>query len=181
MKKECSGFVFLMTLCIILVISLLLFTVMHQVLLYGKAINRLEIHHQRFYQIEDTMKYLIQLKPDLIGENCIINAQSANKAITLLSRKEGCLLINNGVQYRYLIEKLGNFPCLVVHQNEQSKATHHTRITLLQNPDEIHPMSSVLQIRHIKMTNSLSCLGEEREVSSGISSWRYLADYQYLE
>lgn len=176
--KKCNGFIFLMTLCTILVVSLLLLTVMHHVLLYGKAINRQEIQHQRFYQLEDTMLHLAQLKTNMIEKKCIVNKKNGNKVIELLYQKEGCSLVNGDIQYQYIIEDLGEFPCLVVQQNEQTSATRHTRITVLQSADEMHPVTSVLQVRNIKKITPLPCQSEVLKVSSGISSWRYVADYQ---
>lgn len=181
MIKRSHGFIFLMTLCTILVISMLLLTIMHQVLLYGKAINRQEIQHQHFYQIEDTMRYLARLKPELVDRKCIINKKNGNKVIELLFKKEGCSLMNGGIQYQYLIEDLGEFPCLVVHQDELIKATRHNRISMLRRADDIHPMNTVLQVRTIKVIDSLPCQSEEHRVSPGISSWRYIANYQYHE
>jgi hypothetical protein len=178
MMKKFNGFIFLMTLCTILVVSLLLLTVMHHVLLYGKAINRQEIQHQRFYQLEDTMLHLAQQKTNMIEKQCIVDQKNGNKVIEILVKKEGCSLVNGDIQYQYIIEDLGEFPCLVVRQNEQTNATRHTRITLLQSADEIHPVTSVLQVRNIKKITPLPCQSEVLKVSSGISSWRYIADYQ---
>ncbi len=179
MRNESHGFVFLITLATIFIISLLLLTCMHHVLLYGKAINRQEAQHQRFYQIEDTMRYLVQLKPEMIQKKCMVHGKSANQTMELLAKKQGCTLINAALQYHYLIEDLGVFPCLVVAQEQQLKATRHTRITVLQNADDLHPLISILQVRTIKIIDPLPCQKEVHKVHQGISSWRYMADYQH--
>lgn len=179
MNKGCKGFIFLMTLCTILVISLLLLTCMQHVLLYGKAINRQELQHQNFYQLEALVNQLAQTKFYDMNKECIVHGKGANNVIGSLFNNKGCQLINGDSQYRYFIEDLGVFPCLIVVRDGQSYPTHHFRITVLHGADEHQPVTSIVQVRTIKESIAVRCEREEHRVAEGISSWRYFPDYQH--
>ncbi|KTD31702.1 hypothetical protein Lmor_2578 [Legionella moravica] len=179
MRGRYDGFIFLMTLCTLLVISLLILTNMQHVLLYSKALNRQEYQHQNFYQMEDILMWLTEIQTQHIDKDCFISEKGANKVIGQLVRDDGCLVDGDTLRYRYLIEDLGDFPCMVVEKKGKLLSTHHFRITLLQRSDEHNPASSVLQIRDIKAIASASCQGEAHRVSAGISSWRYIPDVEW--
>ncbi|KTD65437.1 hypothetical protein [Legionella shakespearei] len=176
MSKHCGGFVFLMTLSIISIITLLLMTSMQQVLLYHKAINRQEKEHQSFYQLEAIALQLAR-KQDLLLSACVRNKDGPNGVIDALVHNEGCLLTAGQIRYRYYIEDLGAFPCLVSQHGDMKQATHHLRITLLQMAEEAHDPLAVLQIRYLKPEPSAVCPGREHRVAEGISSWRYFPDF----
>ncbi len=171
MIKQCSGFIFLMTLSIILVISLLLITCMHQVLLYHKALNQQEQQHQNFYQLEELAVQLGNASRGVITERCIEYGDAANEAIRSLINNQGCSLTDGQSKYRYIIEDLGDFPCLVPHQ--QKRSTHHIRVSLLSFSDN-GTAASVLQLRIIQPSAVIGCSGEEHKVTTGVSSWRYI-------
>ncbi|WP_165483190.1 type II secretion system protein [Legionella quateirensis] len=168
----------MMTLCTICVISLLILTCIQHVFLYSKALNRQQYQHQNFYQMEDTLMQLTELQLHLIDQECIIPTKGADKVIGKLVKNEGCLVPGSDKHYRYLIEDLGDYPCVVTQKEGQMLSTHHIRITLLQSPDAYNPAASVLQVRNIKESASESCHGETHQVSTGISSWRYISDVQ---
>lgn len=176
MNKHDDGFVLLMTLSVISIITLLLMTSMQQVLLYHKAINRQEKEHQSFYQLEAVALQLSR-KQDLLISTCVRNKDAPNAVIDALVHNEGCLLTTGQIRYRYFIEDLGSFPCLVLQHGDMKQTSHHLRITLLQMTEEAHAPLSVLQVRYIKSGPSSVCLGREHRVSEGISSWRYFPDF----
>ena len=176
MNRRCDGFIFLMTLCTICVISLMILTCIQQVFLYSKALNRQEYQHQNFYKMEDILMQLTEFQLDLIDRECFIPVNRADKVIGKLAKDGGCLVPGGDKRYRYLIEDLGDFPCVVTQKEGQMRSTHHIRITLLQSPDDFNPATAVLQVRNIKDIASLSCHGETNQVSTGISSWRYIPD-----
>ncbi|MBL7479452.1 hypothetical protein [Legionella bononiensis] len=178
MNRRCDGFILLMTLCTISVISLLILTCIQHVFLYSRALNRQEYQHQNFYQMEDTLMQLTELQLHLIDRECIIPRKGADKVIGKLAKNEGCLVPGGDKRYRYLMEDLGDFPCVVTQKEGKLLSTRHIRITLLQSPDEYNPTPSVLQVRNIKDIPSESCHGELHQVSTGISSWRYIPDVQ---
>ncbi|MCL9682721.1 type II secretion system protein [Legionella maioricensis] len=171
MKKQCSGFIFLMTLCVILVISLLLITGLHHVLLYHKALNQQELQHQHFYQLEHLAVQLAHIATGASAKSCVEYGDAANEVIQRLIENQGCSLTDGQARYRYLIEDLGDFPCLVFPG--QNRASRHFRITLLLLKDDENS-ASVLQLRMIKPSGMIRCSGEERAVTEGISSWRYI-------
>lgn len=173
MNKQCGGFIFFMTLCIILVISVLLITCLHHVLLYHKALNKQELRHQSFYQLEDLAGQLARSSHLAIDKNCIELGDSANQVIQQLIHNEGCSLVVGQASYRYLIEDLGDFPCLVIHQEQSKHATRHLRVSVLLLADDENT-ASVLQLRFIKPSSAIDCPGAEYTVTPGISSWRYL-------
>lgn len=176
MKNHCSGFIFLMTLCVILVISLLVLASMQQVLLYYKAINRQEVLHQNFYQLEHLAMQLVRSSSLHTSKDCYLQEDNANTVIKKLINK-GCSIILSQKKYLYGIEDLGEFPCLVLEQGGQKYISHHFRVTVLQDEQDI--ASSVIQLRFIKLSSSsLSCSEEEIWVKEGVSSWRYLSDYK---
>ena len=170
MNRRCGGFIFFMTLCIVLVISLLLITCMQHVLLYHKALNKQELRHQNFYQLENLALQLASAAH--LNKQCMKQRDSANQVIEELTNNEGCLLVVEQHRYRYMIEDLGDFPCLVAHLKQNKRATHHLRISIVLLADEENT-ASLLQIRFIKPSEALGCFGKEHLVTPGLSSWRY--------
>lgn len=131
MKNE-SGFIFTVTLLMITVISLLLLASMQHILLYHKVINRQEESHKNFYNLEHVARQLSQKYEVLLAPNCVIKEDSQNQILHKLLHNQGCSLSNDGLQYGYFIEDLGDFPCLVVLGNNQMYATHHQRLSVVQ-------------------------------------------------
>ncbi|WP_454781135.1 type II secretion system protein [Legionella sp. WA2022007384] len=166
-----KGFILLVTLLIIGVISLLALTSMQHVLLYYKAINKQELFHQNFYQLEDVTSQLLH-QHQTFNQDCLVHSDSANQAIHHLLHQKGCSLVSGSSQYKYFIEDLGEFPCLVVRQKGRTSATHHQRVTVVSIEDGAP--ASLLQIRFINTGGVIPCLAKERSVSLGVSSWRYL-------
>lgn len=174
MKKCSEGYILLMTLCMITVITLLILAFMNHVLVYYKSINKQEMRHQQFYQLESLALQLVRASP--LNLNCVRPVGDVNKAIHYLINNSGCSIIKGKLHYRYTIEDLGVFPCLVTQYKGNKTGTHHFRITLIFNSSEENGVS-VLQLRYLKPVATLSCINEERQVSPGVSSWRYLGDF----
>jgi hypothetical protein len=177
MNKRSDGFILGMTLCVILVITLLILACMQHVLLLNKAMNRQEREHQVFYEIEDVAVQLAQTQFNQLEKQCISHDKTANQAINMLFRNEGCSFKAGHNLYQYIIEDLGEFPCLVLHHNDQKRSTHHSRITLLLLSKEEYAVSKVVQIRYINASDLYTCEGQEHVVFTGVSSWRYFPDY----
>ncbi len=174
MKRKSGGFILLMTLCVIIVMSALLITCLHHILLYHKALNTQEQQHQNFYQLEYIAKQLAHSSSVTANINCVETRDVANEVIQWLIKGDGCALTTGQEQYQYIIEDLGDFPCLIFYRQQQKYASHHLRISVLLLANEEHD-SALLQLRFIKPTITGSCMGEENRVSEGISSWRYLS------
>ena len=171
MSGTSKGFILLVTLLIVGVISLLVLTSMQHVLLYYKAINKQELLHQNFYQLEDVTLQLLH-QHQVFNQDCLVRSDSANQAIHHLLHQKGCALVSGSTQYKYFIEDLGEFPCLVVRHKGRKSATHHQRITVA--PIEDGAPASLLQIRFISAGRVIPCFAKEHSVSLGVSSWRYL-------
>ena len=169
--NKSRGFIFLMTLIIISVISLLLISCMQQILLYHKTLNKQEQRHQSFYELEHLAMQLASTKS--LNKSCMEYGDSPNRIIKELSNNEGCEINAGKYKYKYIIEDLGDFPCLIVQKGKISHATQHLRISIISSGDEEHA-ASLLQIRVIKPIGALECVGKKHLVSLGISSWRYL-------
>ncbi|MCE3533351.1 type II secretion system protein [Legionella resiliens] len=169
--RKNQGFILLVTLLIISVISLLILTSMQHVLLYYKTINKQEVLHQNFYQLEGVALRLLQQQPVLNSE-CLMRSDSANQVIHNLLEYKGCSLKSGLAQYKYYIEDLGEFPCLVVRYKGRKSASHHQRVTVASFEDG--SPASLLQIRLISAGRAIPCLATEHAAPLGVSSWRYL-------
>ncbi len=164
-----SGFVLLFTLLMILVISLLVVTCMHHLLLYQKGIAHQEERHQAFYQMESLAIQLVENGTS----HCIEHGDLANEVIEILKHGKGCQLEVGRYQFRYVIEEIGDDPCLIIKNERGIFSSHHRRVSIkLISEGESQP---ILQIRYLSAVNAFTCLGESIEVHAGVSSWRYLA------
>ena len=178
MKKHAQGFIFLMTLICTAVISLLIVTSMQHILLYYKAINKKEALHHHFYQLEEVAMELAQTAFSADTEGCVSKKDSANQVIQQLARHEGCSLKHGTTRYQYLIEDLGEFPCLISFKKGQKRATQHRRVSVIQMEEEF-PFS-LLQLRFIALGSAAPCLETEHAIALGVSSWRYFASLDQI-
>ena len=73
MKNFEQGFIFLITLIIIGLISTFLFLSMQHLLLYHQVINQQEVQHRNFYQLENIVLQLAHKNVDAIDKVCVID------------------------------------------------------------------------------------------------------------
>lgn len=173
MKGNNRGFIFFMTLCLISIMSALVLLCLQHLLLYHQVLNKQEEGHQRFYQLENIALQLINNPSLVMAPECIQWEDSANKAMEMLAAGKGCLLQVEGESYLYLLEDLGDFPCLILTERKKKLTSHHLRLSLLL--EGRHGFSALgLQIRLIKSGGISKCKGRKHNVFSGISSWRPL-------
>lgn len=154
-----------------MVISLLGVTIMHHVLLFYKVVNRRERQHQDFYQMEYLARQLAETKFD--HSDCMLYADQANTVIVKLKSNKGCTVQIKGIKYYYLIEELGDFPCMIAVKNEKHYSTHHRRVSLMLVSQD--SPNSLLQIRYFIAIPLQSCYGTRYDVSLGLNSWRYMS------
>ena len=151
---------------------------MQNIVFGHKAMSSIKIQHQQFYQLESVGMRLANTKFNDLDANCIVYTDAANQVIQRLIQREGCLIKIEDHQYRYFIEELGDFPCLIINDRERKYSSHHRRITVLftlgNNAD------TVLQLRNIIAINPQSCLGAQHTITPGISSWRYFTSSSEL-
>lgn len=170
MIESNKGFILFMTLCLIFIMNLLLLICMQQIVLYYQAINRQEQSHQSFYQLEGISAQLIGTLP---FSQCMQAQDAANQVLQDLRKGQGCLGHLAEVNYRYFIEDLGVFPCLVLYQKDKKQASHHFRVSVALL-DKEQQIDSLLQLRFIQTYKFESCSENEHIITTGISSWRYL-------
>ncbi|MFI4918819.1 MAG: type II secretion system protein [Legionellales bacterium] len=171
--KRNAGFVFLMALMTVAVVSLLVLACMQHILLYHKAMNKLELQHQGFHQLEALAIQLAHAKLSELDAGCFEFGDSVNQVIRRLMQHEGCLLSVDKHHYKYLIEELGDFPCLVAQQDGVTFSTHHRRVTVLSTASD--NADTLLQVRQISAIKYQPCLGEAHDIALGVGSWRYFA------
>jgi hypothetical protein len=171
MNKQNQGFIFLVTLIITGILSALALTSLQQVLLYYKAMNKQEEVRQNFNQLEAIALKLAEKNE--LNQECIIKKDEANYALNKLVHREGCPLKQGKNNYQYVIEDLGIIPCLVVYVQGLKYPSYHRRVSLMKIENK--NSGSFLQIRLITPGKNMPCLEEERLVTAGVSSWRFLA------
>jgi hypothetical protein len=164
MKTNSHGFILLTTLLMMMVMSLLLLTAMQQILLYAKALRIEDAAHNKFYQLESMTHQLVAKGA------CVKPAFDVNAILSYVANR-GCIVQEGKHKYRYIIEDLGNFDCLMVKVKKNMQATNHRRITVML--DEKAPRR-FLQLRIITQASQASaCEGEWYAIKEGVSSWRY--------
>ncbi len=172
MKKQ-NGFILVFTLCLIVLISLLVLSSMNNLMLYQHAMTQHEIDHQNVYQLERITHQLIKLPKHQL-KSCMYLQDLANHTIKELIKKEGCQLTTQKVPYRYLVEDLGIYPCLITVKDNLVYSTHHFRFTVLKSETE-ESNSILMQLRVIQSTKLKTCNASIHYIKVGISSWRYLS------
>jgi hypothetical protein len=162
-----SGIILLSTISMILILTLLLLTHMQQIALYTKALALQAKEDRNFYQLELKAKQLLLAKPP---EKCLVISDDANGILKRLST-QGCPIQDGNLRYRYLMEDLGIWNCLQIKTQNQSLASHHKRLSLIQQAEtgEI----SYLQMRLVLPESPLHCRGKVFFITPGISSWRF--------
>jgi type II secretory pathway pseudopilin PulG len=164
MRLPARGFILLTTLLLMVIMSVLVLTAMQQILLFAKALQHQKTQEMQFYELESLAYRLISDKG--IDAHCIKPEMDAN-AILAQVAKRGCVIQEGRLQYRYLIEDLGDYACLMVKFKDQMHPSHHTRITVMQN-------SRYIQIRMIKKGESTNLCEEEWGLlKEGVSCWRH--------
>lgn len=165
-KKDCSGFILPTTLIVFALISLVVIANLGQIVLYQKVVSERKVTHHQFYALEHLA---VQLMTNLTQLSCKQSGMvNHDVAIEILIHGQGCLLKDRQVSYHYLIEDLGVYPCLaIIHQNKE-EASHHYRLTVLQD-DTI----KWVQIRVASLGGRSDCLGAKKRILPGALSWRY--------
>lgn len=172
MSVKYQGFILVMTLLMLFVISMLVMTCLQEVWLYHQAMNSRAEQHQSFYHMERIAMELA--KSDLldIKGNCVIDGDQANHIWQTLKEHHGCSINVEQSQFKYLVEDLGDYPCLVALVNHQEFMTHHHRVSVFSESGE--KSTSLLQVRVINPASTKVCSQEPLSVKLGVSSWRYL-------
>ncbi len=172
MKQE-PGFILLLTLTILMVMSLLLLSSMHQLLLSQRALAHRALQHHLFYQLEHVIRDISRLNKS-VWQPCILEQDAANDVLKQVIQKKGCVIAKNNVRFQYIVEDLGTYSCVLIKQHDIDRATHHWRISVRSLAEKKNPMM-IIQVRIIQPANEDStCALIVHHAKAGISSWRFL-------
>lgn len=145
-------------------ISLLIATLLQQVLLYAQTVNQMIERQQNFYQLEDFANRLIQAPFEM---DCIVNYMDPNQIIKLILEGQGCMHKDNKKSYLYILDDLGLFPCLQILHQGNAYASQQWLLTVATSAD-------LIQVRIAKAVPTRACGGPVHLIKQGILSWRYL-------
>lgn len=166
MMKKQEGFLLLTTLFFLSLLGVFVFYCLQSLFLYYKGLNQSIEKRQEFYELEFQAR-LLGLSNWEQHQSCIISEQDPSQVIHVV-RQQGCVLHYKNKSYRYLVEKLGIFPCLQILRKNLHYSTQHWRITLLNE-------SHFLQLRIARQNKLLPCdKNTLKLIPLGIISWRYL-------
>lgn len=170
--RSSDGFILLMTLIMMSIMSLLVLTSMQHLLLYYKAFNSIKAEQNQFYQMESAAMQLVAPPNTEQGLACIKTQDNPNDILELLKSNKGCTFTKGTFNFRYVLEDLGEFPCLIIHKNEKKYASKQIRLSVMI-PANKHQSGAIMQIRRIISAAKSSCV-QGVEVEEGVISWRYL-------
>jgi len=168
-RERVQGTVLLTTIIIVSILAILILSMMQAVFLYLKASGHVVVHQQEFYQLEAAAQKIAAFDKPLA--HCVVQKINPNDIMSQLLSDKGCVLMVGDQRYQYLIDDLGEYPCLNIAYDKRIYGSHHWLISIATSE------SAILQIRLVKRAETPRCKQvEEREVHEGISSWRYLSD-----
>jgi hypothetical protein len=174
MKQSCKGFILVATLLMLLVFALLIVTGLQQTALYLKTITRQEEAHQKFYGMEYIAEHLAKYGHLERNSKCISRNQLSDKELIQVLNNSECVLPAGESRFKYFIEDLGDFPCLVIAKGELNYMSHHYRLTIIhENTDE--PNTLLLQLRYFTISGVSECKSMVERVKEEVSTWRYFS------
>lgn len=164
------GFVFPMTLVMLVIMILLTLSLMQSLFFYLKLTQQINKKHADFYALESTALRLAQSMKAKEGNECTMSMMDPNQMIEMLQIHQGCSYTHRNRRYEYLIDDLGLYPCLKIRTIHGLNSSHHWLITVISLSD-----SSILQLRIAQPVKILSCDEKiEHMIHSGIMSWRLI-------
>jgi type II secretory pathway pseudopilin PulG len=166
------GFILIMTLCIVAIISMLLLTCMQHLLLYSNAINKQELFQHEFYQLE---QLALQLIKGPLDSQCLSFQDAANQSFERVKAHNACFLSLGKNSYYYLIEDMGVLPCWMIHKKSWNYSAQRLRLSVLKDSN-VEYNSPLLQIGLFKAVSLVPCFEQEHSVPEGVISWRYVHD-----
>jgi hypothetical protein len=170
MKQQ--GMLMLTTILMLSIMSLLILTLLQGVLLYVKASHALVNRHQRFYQLEAVEQVLRLSLTNEIDNDCWVIDKNPNEIVHLLRLKNGCRQRILDKTYQYLIEDLGEQPCLRIASAHEVRSSHHWLLTAAHTD----PPLTIMQWRIAMAINLLACETEVRMIPEGVISWRQITN-----
>ncbi|MCE3044319.1 hypothetical protein [Legionella sp. 16cNR16C] len=162
--KSSQGMILIVFSLILSFIALLVMAQSESLFLFYKNLGQM-IHIQSEIQLleEEAIRLLKQK-----NNTCIVFAQGANEILHQLQSRSACCIMHEEKKYCYLLEDLGEFPCLRIKNKYLS---HQWRITLSDNA--LRPL--IIQIRYAEAVRPQQCLENQfRVIEEGVQSLRIL-------
>ena len=169
MSVQENGAGLVTTLGMIMIFTLVVFSMMQALSLPIKVSHQMIVTHEKFYELELVAHKLSQTNRK---EDCVFTGVDMNQMIVFLKEHRGCLWIENKQEYEYLIDDLGIFPCLPMLVNNERVSSHHWVITVASAAS----LQIVLQLRIAQPSRMARCDDFEADpIKKGVVSWRYTA------
>lgn len=147
---------------------------MQHLLVYYKAFNGIKEEQNQFYQMESVAMKLLEQANTTLDLACIKPEDNPNDILLRLKNNEACTFTKGNVNFRYLLEDLGEFPCLIIRKKEKQYASKQIRVSIMEGKNT-HQSGAIMQIRRIISTVESSC-AQGIAVEEGVISWRYLSN-----
>ncbi len=152
--KNYSGFILLISLILFSVLSLIVISGMHSVLLYLNMNNQLLLKHTEFYALEQALDVIVSRKAFVVNNAC----------------ENGCKLNLHDKIYHYTISDFGIFPCLQIRLVQNIFSSHHWGIIIFALEFPLEKLS----VRIATREPEILCLERTtRFISEGMMSWKY--------
>lgn len=165
-----KGFVLFTTMLMLSMLTLLILSLMQELLLFVKAGNKLAKRHQSFYQLE-AAAHELRVSHFANQENqCTVEERASHDVIVRIKQGDGCEKIMRQRVYLYLIEDLGDFPCLQILSKHLVWSSHHWRLTVVSKTQS-HEM---LQLRFAQKVALKKCTAKTVDIVEGVVNWRHL-------
>lgn len=167
-----QGIILISALMLLSVLVLFTLTQMQLVWLHYRASNRLITKQHLLRKLEVEANKILALGPEYWHSVCIVPADNPNHIPQILGKEQACRR-DNEYQFVFLVEDLGNEPCLQTVIENQPYSTQHWRLTIAtqKKPKEY------LQIHFAKAAPILPCISSlKHSIPQGILSWRYFME-----
>lgn len=165
--------VLLISLALITLMTMLLFTLLQGLLLYYKAYGALMSQHQSFYQLEKVAEKIME-KEAIPQPACIFSAMDARKMKAHLMAKEGCNWQVLKQNYRYGWLDKGKKTCVQVQKGNVFLPTHHWFLMVINPSSEDGLMLRLA--KPMPGSGKLCPQSRRRIIFPGIISWYRLIE-----
>ena len=146
------GFVLIMTIVFLGLMSVLIISLMHSVLLYSKINNQLMYQQKSFYSLEHALSVIL-----------------ADKEHFKDVRAPDVSLYIKKTRYHYTVKDEGVYPCLQMSVGQERFATHHWEVSIYQHNVPLE----TLVVRVATTEPLVVCPSKKiRVISDGVLSWR---------
>lgn len=164
-----QGFILFTTLIVLSCIILVVLAHMQVALIFSKYLGQEKEQAEVFQHLEKTVELLLSQPAHQV---CTSKSLDANIVIKKLAAKKGCQYSDAKYSYNYIIEDLGDYPCLKTILSKKVYSTEHRLFSLLiwaKTPQ-------LLQVRYLRAIADMTCdLPKPLFINIGLSSWRYLS------